>query len=78
MARMQDVWIAQRPAQCRLELAQASYNAGAGHVLKAQGLAGGARCWDGIAPQLHRVTGHHAQETIHYVARIGALRRQMP
>ena len=78
MARMQDVWIAQRPAQCRLELAQASYNAGAGHVLKAQGLAGGARCWDQIGPQLQQVTGHHAQETTHYVARIGALRRQMP
>ena len=77
MRRMLDFWLFQRPARCRLELAQASYNAGAGNILDAQGLAGGSRCWDGIAPHLNRVTGHHSVETIQYVVRIARWRESM-
>jgi len=49
---------------------QASYNAGAGNIIRAQSLCGGALDWTGIAPCLPQVTGHHAHETITYVERI--------
>ena len=75
MRKMLDFWIFDRTALCRLELAQASYNAGAGNILKAQGLAQGARCWDKISEQLANVTGSNALETIEYVERIAVLRR---
>jgi membrane-bound lytic murein transglycosylase MltF len=52
----------------RLQLGWAGYNAGAGWIVKAQSLCGGPALWEFIAPCLHRVTGHHALETIRYVA----------
>jgi len=70
MRRQLNIWSSPRPQLARLELAWASYNAGAGHIIKAQKLAGGHLLWCGIAPHLHRVTGRHAQETITYVRRI--------
>jgi len=70
MARLQRVWSSPRPQMRRHELAQASYNAGAGHIIRAQSLCGGARDWKDIAPCLPRVTGHHARETQTYVERI--------
>lgn len=51
----------------RLQLGWAGYNAGAGWIVKAQKLCGGAALWEFIAPCLHQVTGHHAKETLHYV-----------
>ena len=51
----------------RLQLGWAGYNAGAGHIIKAQSLCGGASLWAGISPCLSQVTGHHATETINYV-----------
>ena len=74
MRQMLDFWIFDRSKLCRLELAQASYNAGAGNILKAQGLAQGARCWGRISQQLVNVTGNNAIETIGYVDRIASLR----
>ena len=70
LSQMIGVWSAPRSAECRLELAWASYNAGAGHIIQAQRKSGGKRCWDGIAPALHHVTGSHAAETLAYVQRI--------
>lgn len=77
MSRMIDVWHAPRPAECRLELAWASYNAGAGHIIKAQRESGGRRCWDGIGPHLYKVTGRHSAETLAYVSRIWAAIREL-
>lgn len=77
MAKMLAFWSTPRPAECRLELALASYNAGAGNVLKAQAVSGGRTCWDLIGPELHKVTGDHAVETNAYVLRFWATRRKL-
>jgi membrane-bound lytic murein transglycosylase F len=61
------VWTSPRPPVARLELALASYNAGAGHIISAQRHADGALLWEDIAPHLHKVTGHHSRETLGYV-----------
>jgi len=53
----------------RQQLAQASYNAGAGNIRKAQHLCNN-RLYEGIISCLPSVTGRHAQETIIYVKRI--------
>ena len=70
MRRMLNIWSSPRPDLERLYLAWASYNAGAGHILKAQKLAGGALLWADIAPYLVQVTGRHSAETLAYVERI--------
>jgi soluble lytic murein transglycosylase-like protein len=70
MARMMAVWSASRPQVRRWELALASYNAGAGNIIRAQSECDGARDWDDILPCLPDVTGHHARETTQYVVRI--------
>lgn len=51
----------------RLKLGQACYNAGGGHIIKAQVKCGGAMLWEDIEPCLPQVTGKHAKETQHYV-----------
>ena len=70
-----------RSERCRLQLQQAGYNAGLGHIWRAQRLARergyAARCWDEIKLALPEVTGKHAQETIDYVARIARLEAMM-
>jgi len=71
MAKLRRVWRAGRDATDRQPLAQASYNAGAGNILKAQTECGGAKAWAAIAPCLGTVTGaRNARETTTYVARI--------
>lgn len=70
MAKLRQVWRANRTAPDRQPLAQASYNAGAGNILKAQEICGGARLWAVIAPCLGHVTGKHSAETLTYVSRI--------
>ena len=62
------VWTSPRPLDKEFEVTWASYNGGQGNIIKAQTLAHGARDWIDIAPELHRVTGRHAKETIGYVA----------
>ena len=56
----------------RFKLALASYNAGIGHVLKAQSLCDMARLYDEIVPPcLPRVTGtKNSKETIGYTTNI--------
>lgn len=51
----------------RLKLGWAGYNAGSGHIIRAQSKCDGAHLWEAIAPCLPQVTGRHATETINYV-----------
>lgn len=77
MAKLQSAWKSERPQLERHRLAQASYNAGTGHVVAAQRLCGDARLWDDITPCLPQVTGRHAAETIGYVRSIAAWKKKM-
>jgi len=70
MRKMIAFWKAPRTKGERLELAQASYNAGAGNILKAQGRCGGAT-WNHIRKCLKSFTGtDNSHETIDYVQKI--------
>lgn len=71
MAKLRKIWRTDRVPDDQQPLAQASYNAGAGNIIKAQRVCGGARLWAGIAPCLDEVTGHNSRETLTYVDRIG-------
>jgi len=78
MRRMQLAWTSRRTIEERQKLAQASYNAGTGHIIEAQDACHGALTWDRIWPCLAQVTGQeNAQQTIDYVTRIAAWRRQI-
>lgn len=70
-------WSRNRPAQEAHRLALASYNAGAGNILKAQKVCGGAVLWSAIAPCLPVITGDHARETQGYIQRIEHWRQLM-
>ena len=72
LAKLRRIWLkVDRSEDDRRKLAQASYNAGAGNIIKAQAKAGGAADYDSIIAKLHLVTGaDHAAETRNYVARI--------
>jgi len=70
MGRQLAFWRAPRPDIDRLRLAQASYNAGAGNLAKAQRLCGGRNLYCEIVACLPRVTGRYSAETITYVRRI--------
>ncbi|MFA7329762.1 MAG: transglycosylase SLT domain-containing protein [Candidatus Delongbacteria bacterium] len=75
-ARMWAIWKAPRPLEERLSFTLASYNAGAGHILKAQRLVPAGVInneWTPVAARLHLVTGKHADETRDYVTRIRRL-----
>lgn len=72
MQELRSKWTAWRPERARMELAQASYNAGFGSILRAQTLCDGALVWAEIKPCLRAVTGRHAEETTTYVQRIWA------
>lgn len=77
MGKMWAKWTTDRPTECRIELAWASYNAGFANILQAQELSGGRLCWDMIAPHLPEVTGRHAAETQAYISRIWAQHRRL-
>lgn len=77
MARLRGQWSAPRPALDRHQLAEASYNAGLGHLLSAQRRCGGAALYADIIACLPAVTGRHSAETITYVARIARWRAMM-
>lgn len=77
MAKLRRIWSSPRPADDRQALAQASYNTGAGNVLRAQKLCAGARNWPAIAPCLHLVTGPDADQTLTYVDRIALWHHQL-
>lgn len=63
-------WFSERPIHDRLNLMLASYNAGAGNVLKSQRKCNGEVLYQEIIACLPSVTGHHSKETIDYVRNI--------
>lgn len=63
-------WRRNRNPMAAHRMALASYNAGAGNIIKAQRACGGALLWSDIAPCLSLVTGDHARETLRYVERV--------
>lgn len=78
MAKLRQTWRRDRSAVERNELAQASYNAGAGNILKAQRYCGSARLWPAVRECLPLVTGaRNARETVTYVERIQRRWREM-
>lgn len=78
MAKLRRVWKADRAGLERNALAQASYNAGTGNILKAQRFCGDARLWLTIRECLPKVTGpKNAHETTTYVERIDRYWKQM-
>lgn len=70
MARLHKGWKSPRPPMDRYKLSLGSYNAGIGHLLKAQKLCGGPKLYDEIIPCLPMVTGKHSKETIDYTQKI--------
>ena len=68
MSSMFHFWITERPWPCRVDLALASYNAGAGSILKTQKYSGGLLCWEEMKEfHVERVKD---KETYNYVNRI--------
>ncbi len=70
MNQLSRVWKAPRPELDRYKLCLASYNAGAGHLIKAQKLANNSNLYDPVINQLPKVTGKHSKETSTYVHNI--------
>lgn len=77
MAKLRRSWSAKRPLIDRHQLAEASYNAGLGSLLRAQQLCGGKPLYADIIPCLPAVTGKYSTETITYVLRIEQWRTQL-
>jgi membrane-bound lytic murein transglycosylase F len=69
MGKLSQSWKSPRPPMDRHKLALGSYNAGIGHLLKAQKLCEG-RLYDEIIICLPMVTGRHSKETIDYTQKI--------
>lgn len=77
-AQCWDKWTMKRPVLDRLHLAQASYNAGLGNIVKAQQWAQMAPDYLSIIAKLDAVTGmQNAEQTRNYVTRIGAIYLQL-
>jgi soluble lytic murein transglycosylase-like protein len=71
LGKLRNAWAkVDRTESDRRRLAQASYNAGLGNIIKAQKAAKGAADYDTIIESLHKITGANSTETIEYVARI--------
>ena len=77
MQKMRLVWTSKRPDADRHSLALASYNAGAGNIIKAQKFCKNALLYAEIISCLQVVTGHHSNETKTYVRRIWEYWHQM-
>lgn len=70
MGQLNRTWSTKRPKMDRYMLALASYNAGAGHIIKAQRICGMPIPYAPIIKCLPAVTGYHSKETIQYVENI--------
>lgn len=78
MGRMRSFWSSKRPEVDRHSLALASYNGGAGNLLKAQKACGGPALYADIVACLPSITGpRNAAETLHYVPVIWGYYRQL-
>lgn len=71
-ALMESKWFSKRSDQDRKALGQASYNAGAGNIIKAQRACGMPSKYMCIIKCLPQITGHHSRETIGYVKSISS------
>lgn len=69
MASRLRMWSSPRPMADQISLGWASYNAGAGWILKSQKLCGNPNLYSDIIKCLPQVTGKHAKETKTYVSR---------
>lgn len=67
--RCWDIWKLEAGIE-RIRFMLASYNAGAGNIIKAQRLATFKNKWSTVSAHLPKITGRHAEETITYVRRI--------
>lgn len=69
-----DIWKAKRARQDRIDFMMGSYNAGKGHIIKAQKKAKqkgfDPNSWQSIEKTLPGVTGRHSRETTAYVRKI--------
>jgi soluble lytic murein transglycosylase-like protein len=78
--RCWDIWKAEKGVE-RIRYMLGSYNAGPGHIIKAQRLAAAGGLpddrWSSIAQCLPDVTGRSSKETIDYVARVERYWQQM-
>lgn len=78
--RCWDIWKQESGIE-RIRFMLGSYNAGPGHIIKAQKLAEAANLptdkWQSITMALPEVTGRHSKETIEYVAKIERLFEQL-
>lgn len=70
MRKLRNSWSWKRPLMDKHYLALASYNGGIGNMIKAQKLCDNKILFKDIIPCLHKVTGHHSNETIDYIKRI--------
>lgn len=70
MVKLRRQWARSRVVLERHKLAEASYNAGLGSILRAQNLCSGAVLWNDILSCLPQVTGVNSTQTITYVQRI--------
>ncbi|RJX20306.1 MAG: lytic transglycosylase domain-containing protein [Desulfobulbus sp.] len=62
----------------RLRFAFGAYNAGAGNIIKAQGMASRKNVWESVSAMLPEVTGPaNARQTTDYVRRIEGIRLSM-
>lgn len=74
LRKMWDIFKKQEGLE-RLRFALASYNAGAGHIIKAQGLAERSNSWESVGFALTKVTGDaNSQQTRDYVKKIEHVR----
>lgn len=70
MSDLNNFWKSPRPQSDRYALALASYNAGAGNLVKAQKYCGMPLLYSEIINCLPDITKHHSKETIGYVENI--------
>ncbi len=71
--KMGVIWKSERPFEDWLCFIFASYNAGAGNILRAQKLVDrhkSSNLWRHVAEKLPLITGRHSEETFGYVTRI--------
>jgi len=77
MYRQRAIWKSPRPEEDRHNLALASYNGGAGNIIKSQKLCGGPPLYAEIMACLHQVTGRHAKETRGYAPSIRLIYKRL-
>lgn len=76
-SKLRRTWKTKRPEIDRTKLVEASYNAGAGNIIKAQKVCDNQTLYEDIIICLPAITGHHSEETMFYVQLIDEWYRQL-